>query len=81
MILDGILPTGYIVDRKHPFSSVEFALAHQDEQTQIKAKRKYRKIKKFIIKKYNLQKNINKINMANYVKYHYLDRARKISKK
>jgi hypothetical protein len=79
-IKDGIILTGFFSRNPNwPECGIKHLLKKQPQKDRKKIKRKYRKIKRFIKKKYNIGET-NKIRMSDDIKYHYLCRAEKIIK-
>lgn len=88
MIQDGLAATGCVAPEPFPNNRVEHILAHQGEEAQHKAKRRYRKVKRALRKKEqdciappNTPKpsptEHEKFLSATMVKKHYLNKAKK----
>jgi len=75
MLSDGIMPSGIFVNKPYPECRIRNVLSYQESDIQIKSRRKYRKIRKFIKKKYRIG-NVNILNMSKYVKMYYMNKAR-----
>jgi len=79
-IKDGIVLTGsFSSSPKWPSCSISNLLKQQPKKDRRSIQRKYRKIKRFVKKKYDIETLCPKLS-SDYVKHHYIDRARKILK-
>jgi len=79
MISDGILPSGFAVsDFYDEKFSVKNILKTLPADKQRKFKRKYRKVKKRILKEEGFGFKLTKIQVALFVKTHYIHKAKAI---
>jgi hypothetical protein len=79
-IKDGIVLTGFFSRvPTWPESGIKNNLEKQSRKNRRRTKRKYRKMKRFLVKKYDIE-NPKPIQISDTVKYHYINKAEKILK-